>query len=202
MSLENEKLLIIQEIAFVKKLFLATVNLIPSFDITNPKILPYGLRPHTRSISWIAEQVITQQTKFNAKKLGIDDLDFNLPDTSLHDCIIEKDGMKYFVNVKMHKAIGRRNKNDISAVEKLFMQYSSKQDYRLIYACFGIKFDNLTLSFDKESVHVFSPQFISPIYVNPRNDKIQSYYEHLVEYRTREDFLKLLQEKSTSIMLG
>ncbi len=192
--------LIEDELEFVKEIFLATINLIPSFDITDSKILPYGLKAHTRSIAWIVEQVITQQAKFNAKKLGITDVDFNLPDTCLHDCVIEKDGKRYFVNVKTHNVAGKKNKNDISAVEKLHFQYVSNPNYRLIYACFGIKFENLTISFDKNYVHTFSPQFL-PVYVNPRNDKIQAFYHHEITHRTRNDFLLLLREKSKSIVL-
>jgi hypothetical protein len=192
--------LIKREMATVEKIFLGVVDKIPSFDITDTKILPYGLRAHTRSISWIVEQVITQQAKYNAKRLGIDDVEINLPDTCLHDCVIHKGSQRYFVNVKIHNADGRDNKNDISAVEKLYMQYRENKDYRLIYACFGIRFSNLTISFVKESVHIFSPQFL-PIYVNPRNDKIQAFYHHEPEYRSRTQFIQQLREKSRSIIL-
>lgn len=197
---ETETELINSEMAIVKSIFLSTISLIPSFNITDEKILPYGLKAHTRSVSWIAEQVVTQQTKFNAKKLKITDVDINLPDTCLHDCIIEIEHKRYFVNLKMHNVDGRKNKNDISAVEKLYMQYTANPNYRLIYATFGIKFENLKISFDLEAIHNFSPQFL-PIYVNPRNDKIQAYYHHEPIYRTREEFLKLLREKSRSIIL-
>lgn len=77
------------ELATMKDLFARVVQIIPSFDITNPDILPYGLKPHTRSVSWIAEQVIVQQAKYNRVALGIDDVDFSMPDTSLHDYIVE-----------------------------------------------------------------------------------------------------------------
>ena len=177
MSLKSEVNLIEAEMAIVKNIFTATVNFIPSFNITDGKILPYGLRAHTRSISWIVEQVITQQAKFHAPEIGITDVDFNMPDTCLHDCIIDVGENRYFVNVKIHNVAGKRNKNDISAVEKLYMQYVANPNYRLLYACFGIKFENLTISFDKQSVHTFSPQFL-PVYVNPRNDKIQAFYHH------------------------
>ncbi len=160
MSLKLEINQITQEMEIIKAVFTATVNLIPSFNITDEKILPYGLRAHTRSISWIVEQVITQQAKFHAKELGITDVDFNMPDTCLHDCIIDANDNRYFVNVKIHNVEGKKNKNDISAVEKLYMQYTTNPTYRLIYACFGIRFQNLTISFDKESVHTFSPQFL------------------------------------------
>ncbi len=200
MALKNEQNLILQELEIIKTVFTSTIKLIPSFNITDEKILPYGLRAHTRSISWIVEQVITQQAKFHAQELGITDVDFNMADTCLHDCIISVGENRYFVNVKIHNVDGKKNKNDISAVEKLYMQYNSNPNYRLIYACFGIRFQNLTISFDKESVHTFSPQFL-PIYVNPRNDKIQAFYHHTPIHRTRKDFLRLLRENSRSIIL-
>ena len=120
--------LIRQELSEMGTLFRKVIKIISSFDITNPKILPYGLKPHTRSVSWIVEQVITQQAKYNRKKLNIQDIDIDLPDTCLHDCVIKKDGKTYFVNIKITNAKGRQNKNDIAAVEKLYMQYNVKPD--------------------------------------------------------------------------
>jgi len=192
--------LIRQELSEMDTLFRKIIKIIPSFDITDPKVLPYGLKPHTRSVSWIVEQVITQQAKYNRKKLNIQDIDIDLPDTCLHDCVVKKAGKTYFVNIKITNAEGRRNKNDIAAVEKLYMQYNVKPDYRLIYAVFGFKFRNINISFVKDYVHLFSPQFL-PIYVNPRNDKIQAYYKAEPEERSRVDFLRLLRENSRSIAL-
>lgn len=197
----SEMELIENELMIVKEIFLATLNFIPSFNINDSKVLPYGLKAHTRSISWIVEQVITQQAKFNAPKIGIKNVDFDLPDTCLHDCVIETGENRYFVNVKIHNIKGKNNKNDISAVEKLYMQYTANPNYRLVYACFGIEFQNLTISFDKRYIHTFSPQFL-PIYVNPRNDKIQAFYHHNPIYRTRIDFLESLRQNSKSIILG
>ena len=193
--------LINAELATMKDLFARVVQIIPSFDITNPEILPYGLKPHTRSVSWIAEQVIVQQAKYNRIGLGIGDVDFSMPDTSLHDCVVEgASDEKYYVNIKITNARGRRNKNDIAAVEKLYMQYRANPGYRLIYAVFGFTFDNTTISFANDGIHTFSPQFL-PVYVNPRNDKIQAYYHAEPEERTRDEFLELLQTESRSIVL-
>lgn len=200
MALEDEVALITSEMSIVKDIFLKVVDILPSFNITDPKVLPYGLKAHTRSISWIVEQVITQQTKYHAKRLGLQDVEIDMPDTSLHDCVILRDGQRFFVNVKIHNADGRENKNDIAAVEKLYMQYNTNPNYRLIYAAFGVRFQNLTISFVKDYVHVFSPQFL-PIYVNPRNDKIQAFYHHQPIYRTRENFLQQLRDNSKSIVL-
>lgn len=193
--------LIRDELAEMKDFFERVVQIIPSFDIANPDILPYGLKPHTRSVSWIAEQVIVQQAKYNRRELLVEDVDFSMPDTSLHDCVVIKSGsQRYYVNIKITNLGGRRNKNDIAAVEKLYMQYRANPDYRLIYAVFGFNFSNTTISFVNESIHTFSPQFL-PMYVNPRNDKIQAYYHAAPEERTREEFLDLLQTQSRSIVL-
>jgi len=141
----NEIQKIEKELNFVKNNYLKLLTILPSFNITDKKILPYGLRAHTRSVSWLVEQVITQQTKYNAKKLGLDKVDFDFPDTSLHDCEIVVNNKSYFINVKIHNIEGKENKNDISAVEKLYFQYSVNKDYNLIYACFGIKFENILI---------------------------------------------------------
>lgn len=110
----------------------------------------------------------------------------DMPDTCLHDCII--------------KADDRENKNNIAAVEKLYMQYTTHPNYNIIYACLGIHFNNINISFDKKYLYVFSAQFL-PIYVNPRNDKIQATYLHNSIYRSRKQFLEELKNKSKSITL-
>lgn len=198
--MKNEIKNIEDDLEFVKSIYLKLLTILPSFNITDKKILPYGLKAHTRSVSWLVEQVITQQTKYNAKKLGVDKVNFDFPDTSLHDCEIIVDGKSYFVNVKIHNIEGKENKNDISAVEKLYFQYNVNKNYALIYACFGIKFENIKISFVKDYLEIFSPQFL-PIYINPRNDKIQATYRHDKVYRTREEFLKMLKQESKSIIL-
>lgn len=198
--MNNEIKKIKKDLEFIKNIYLKLLLILPNFDITNSKILPYGLKAHTRSVSWLVEQVITQQTKYNAKKLGVDEVNFDFPDTSLHDCEIIVNGKNYFVNVKIHNIEGKENKNDISAVEKLYFQYSVNKNYALIYACFGIKFENIKINFVKDYLEIFSPQFL-PIYVNPRNDKIQAAYRHNKVYRTRKEFLRTLQGESKSIIL-
>ena len=184
----------------VRELFEKVVRIIPEFNITDPKILPYGLKPHTRSVSWIVEQVITQQTKYNAKQLDLKEVDIDLPDTALHDCIIRTTTKRFYVNIKITNISGKANKNDISAVEKLYVQYMANPDYQLIFAVLGFRFQNTKISLSSDYIHTFSPQFL-PIYINPRNDKIQAYYKAEPQYRTRGSFLQALKEKSTSIIL-
>ncbi|MEK7124246.1 MAG: hypothetical protein AAB877_00985 [Patescibacteria group bacterium] len=192
---------IIDDIKYIESVFKNLLNILPSFNVTDEKILPYGLKPHTRSVSWLVEQVIVQQTKYNANKLKLTDVNFNFSDTSLHDCEIQSNNKKYYINVKIHNIDGKENKNDISAVEKMYFQYTANPEYNLIYACFGISFENVTVHFDKNYMVIFSPQFM-PIYINSRNDKIQAQYKHEIQLRTRKEFLNLLKKNSKSIILS
>ncbi len=200
MKIKKETQNIMTDLDFIREMYLKLLNILPSFDVTDRKVLPYGLKAHTRSVSWLVEQVIVQQTKFRAKDLGIVDVNFNLPDTCLHDCEIIVGDKKYFVNVKIHNTDGKENKNDIAAVEKLYFQYSANNEYNLIYACFGIKFQDIKISFIKDYLEIFSPQFL-PIYINPRNDKIQALYNHKPIIRSRKKFMDLLRVGSRSIVL-
>lgn len=191
---------IIKDIEFIERIYKKLITILPSFNVTDKNILPYGLKPHTRSVSWLVEQVITQQTKYRVKQLKVDNVNIDMPDTCLHDCEIKVGKKTYYVNVKIHNVAMRENKNDIAAVEKLYMQYATNHSYNLIYACFGISFKNINIKFDQNYLCLFSPQFL-PIYVNPRNDKIQAYYHHKPVYRTRASFLALLRANSKSIIL-
>lgn len=200
MALDKKIGEIVSDMDFIRSVYLKLLEILPSFNVTDRKILPYGLKAHTRSVSWLVEQVIVQQTKFRAKDLGITNVNFDLPDTCLHDCEIIVGNKKYFINVKIHNTNGKENKNDIAAVEKLYFQYSSNNEYNLIYACFGIKFQDIKISFSKNYLEIFSPQFL-PIYINPRNDKVQALYNHKPIIRSRNKFINLLRTGSKSIVL-
>ena len=202
MGAVSEINLINRELREMQNFFGKVVQIIPKFRLTSRKILPYGLKPHTRSVSWIVEQVIAQQAKYNRRTLGVNDVEIDLPDTCLHDCeVVKNSRKKYYVNIKITNVKIRPSKSDIAAVEKLYMQYKANPNYRLIYVVFGFSFSNITVSLDRSAVHVFSPQFL-PVYVNPRNDKLQAHYKSARQVRSRSEFLNLLQKESRSIVLA
>ena len=91
--MNNEVELINKELECVKNIFNDLLKILPSFNIADEKILPYGLKPHTRSISWITEQVIVQQMKYNASQLNLQDVKYDMPDACLHNCEIYKGGV-------------------------------------------------------------------------------------------------------------
>lgn len=50
---------IVENMDFIKSIYKKLLIMLPSFNITDKNILPYGLKPHTRFVSWLVEQVIT-----------------------------------------------------------------------------------------------------------------------------------------------
>jgi hypothetical protein len=189
-----------ENLEFIQNLCLKVINNISTFEVACEAALPYGLKPHTRSVSWLVEQVLVQRFKHDAEKMKIGKVDYDLPDTALHDLIIHVGDKNLPINIKTHQVQKKQNKNDISAVEKLYKAYVNDPAYNLYYAAFGIEFVGRNIQFVRDSVHCFSPQFM-PIYVNPRNDKIQAYYQHEVTMRSRKQFLAELSAASTSIKL-
>lgn len=198
--MDLQQTVLLRDINYIQSIYRKLIEILPSFDVTSKNILPYGLKPHTRSISWLVEQVVTQQSKFHAKELGIVGVDFDMPDTCLHDCVL-KGEKNYFLNIKTHNTDGKENKNDIAAVEKIYMQYAANRDYNIIYVCLGVYFRDIHITFAPDYLEVFTAQFL-PVYVNPRNDKIQAFYKHTPVYRTRKAFLETLKNNSKSIALN
>jgi len=194
--MENENK-IKEVIKFLDTAFTKLVRDIEKFEIVGKKLLPFGFKPHTRSISWIAEQAILQQAKIKAKELGFKDVIFSKHDTDVFDCIIiDKSNRRIFVNVKITNIDGRHNKNDLSAAERLYGFLVDNDDLGLFYVVLGIKFDNTKVEFSKNQIFVFNPISLPEIYVNPKNAKLQAYYDAKPVARTKKEFLDLLYKAS------
>jgi hypothetical protein len=200
LKMDSQVSQVLANLSRIQDLCVSLVENVSSFEVANVKALPYGLKPHTRSVAWLVEQVVVQRLKLDAPRMGVREVDYDLPDTALHDLTIRLGNDILYINLKAHQSEKKANKNDISAVEKLYDAYVQDENYNLYYAAFGIKFSERSVVFLKDAVHCFSPQFL-PIYVNPRNDKIQAFYHHEPIIRSRRDFLKELSVASKSIQL-
>lgn len=200
MTKDSEIKKISEDLELVQHIFSAVVQDIPSFEVGSESALPYGLKPHTRSVSWLVEQVLVQKVKVMSTDLGLSYVNYELPDTELHDLEIRVGDRQLFINVKCHQAEKKANKNDISAVVKLHKRYVEDKNYDLIYVAVGIKFEDRSVVFMSDHVNCFSPQFL-PIYVNPTNDKIQAFYNHEPQVRSRSEFLRILRESSKTLKL-
>jgi hypothetical protein len=197
MSKKEAKEQIKDIIKFLSTAFTKLVEEIKEFEVARDGLLPFGFKPHTRSISWIAEQVVLQQAKIKAKKLGFKDIIFSKQDTDVFDCIIiDNSSRKIFVNVKVTNIEGRHNKNDISAAEKLYNFLVNSDELGLFYVVLGIKFENTKVKFIKDQIFTFNPICLPDIYVNPKNAKLQAYYDAEPVKRTKKEFLELLYKAS------
>jgi hypothetical protein len=182
---------VVSDISFIENLFTTVLQDLHPFEVVDSTLLPYGLKSNTRSVSWIAEQIISQQVKSNASTLGLTDVDLNSFDTDLHNNVITVGSKDYYINIKIRDLDKAPNSSDIAAVKKLYDQYVNNPDYDIIYVCFGIRFSGNFVIFDEEYLRVFSPQFL-PIRINRSINKLQANYDHDPVYRTRAEFLRLL----------
>jgi len=183
----------------VKYAFDIVTKKVPQFEVLNKKYLPEGLKPHTRSICWLAEQVILQNTRKNEKELGI--IDFHYPKSDIEvwdvkfafrDLFPEKE---IFINVKVTDITKPTRKNDIASVKKLLNFYSINKNPLLLYAVFKIEFENNIIKLKPNPIaknYIWMDKFV----VNPRNEHVQAYYDCGVIKRSEEDFLDLLKKKA------
>lgn len=182
----------------VEKTFESLIKKVPQFEVTSQKYLPEGLKPHTRSICWIAEQVILQNTKKYEKEFKIFDFQYPPSDIAVWDVKFSFKDLfpkeKVFINVKVTDITRPVRKNDIASVKKLLNFYLENKNPLLLYVVFKIKFENIIIKFKNHPVvrNYIWLDFI----VNPRNEHVQAYYECVVVERTEEEFLELLKKKA------
>lgn len=184
----------------VEQTFESLIVKVPHFEVLNKKYLPDGLKPHTRSICWLAEQVILQNTKKHKKKFGIIKFHYPPSDISAWDVKFSFKDLcakeEIFINIKVTDITRPIRKNDIASVKKLLAFYSKYDNPLLLYAVFKIKFDNTIIRFKKHPIIRNYTWMDNKFVVNPRNEHVQSYYECSTVERTEKEFLKLLKKKA------
>jgi hypothetical protein len=187
-------------INYIKKLISLSnqiVDEIPSFDVIHPKeLIPYGLKPHTRSISWLAESVVCQNIKKNITKYSLSFFEEPQTDIGVWDFKLKfKDfGDLIYVNFKVTNVEANRQHNDMSSIKKLINFFQDDKKKNLFYLIFPIKFENNKINFVKNfkcGEYIKMKDF----YLNPRNEHIQAYYDVVSVDRTYDEFLSILMDK-------
>lgn len=173
----------------LKYSFLFWAKKIKKFQILSKKLIPDGLKPHTRSISWLAEQVLVQTAKYSVLR-KISKVVPASSDINLYDCKIILNGHPVLVNVKVTQ--GSDNKNDLNQAVRLYELFKKQPHSRLFYVILKIKFKNNFIYFLDESPTVIFAPWIADIYVNPKNGHLQANYYHSPKKRTTKEFVKIL----------
>jgi len=169
------------------------------FEVLKKKYLPEGLKPHTRSICWLAEQVILQNVKKLNSEFGLSDFEYPDSDISPWDAkfkiskiLPNKD---IFINIKVTDSTKPICKNDIGSVKTLLNFYHQNKSPLLYFIVIRLKFENNVIRFVRPVTVRYYP-WIKNFVVNPRNEHIQSIYEVDVEERSIDEFLEILKKKA------
>ncbi len=174
-------------------------NIIPSFEVLRKEYIPYGLKPHTRSICWLAEQVILQNVKKNLHRLEAAEYSDPISDISPWDAKLKLrtilNDEDIFINIKVTDHSKPIRKNDIASVKTLLNFYRHNINSLLFYVVIKLRFNDNKIDFIGPPVVRYYP-WIKDFVVNPRNEHIQSIYEVENEVRSTEEFIRLLKTKA------
>lgn len=175
------------------------------FQLLSREVAPEGVKPIARSVSWLIQQVITQNLKRYSQELGFSSIEVpqtkSLTNETYNDIEIwdtavsfPKDPNKYYVNIKTCSSSNSRiNKDDISKADKIVDWYRNNPDGIMLLLGVVVDFRENSLGFTGE-VWVANYAWIPDIYVNPRNNNLQSSnYKHTSVRRTNEDFVTELR---------
>lgn len=195
----NRAIIVRRAMSEVERIFGRLVQLVPTFKVLDEAIVPEGLKPHTRSICWLMEQVILQNTKLNAAKWGLKDFEYPPSDISVWDAkfrLVRVPEAGYvFVNVKVGNAAKPSRKNDMGSVKALLNFYESEHDPFLLCAIFKFRFSNVHIVFEGSPL-VKNYTWIDEFVVNPRNEHLQAFYECGQTVRTTREFTAEIVRKA------
>jgi hypothetical protein len=174
----------------VQDIFRDLVTMIPHFDILSPDVLPYGLRHHTRSVCWLAEQVIVQNAQKNKDKLGISRIIDPVSDLGVWDFAMDLEGVKerLYINIKITDASKPRRQNDMSSIKKLLTFLRADPQSHLMYLIFPFNFQGNGVKFNK-NVNCGYYSKMSEFVLNIRNQHLQAYYDVAQTNRTNGEFI-------------
>ena len=171
-----------------------------SFEVIHPESkIPLGFKKHTRSISWLAEQVISQHLKVNYKKYDIEKFEISETDISVFDFKIKfKDiGEILYVNSKITWINQKRQKNDMSSIKKLYKFYEENKNAKLFYLIFPFDYFGSKDNKIKFLNNIICGEYnkMRDFYLNPRNEHLQAYYDVENIERSNDEFLEIINFK-------
>ena len=185
--------------AELESVFSSLIKDVPSFEVLNKDVLPYGLKQHTRSICWLAEQVILQNVKKRQKEYNI--VSYTDPDSDISAwdaCLsLKKCEAPSYINIKVSDVTRPVRRNDIASVQKLISFYQENPNALLFYVVIMLEFEGNRIHFRKKPIVRYYP-WIGDFVVNSRNHHIQSIYETPIVERTIPEFLELVKTRASA----
>ena len=171
-----------------------------SFEVINPESkIPLGFKKHTRSISWLAEQVISQHLMVNKKKYDLEKFEISETDISVFDFKIKFKDFKdiIYVNSKITWAQQKKQRNDMSSIKKLYTFYKENKNAKLFYLIFAFDYFGSKNNEIKFLDNIICGEYIKmrDFYLNPRNEHLQAYYDVENIERSYDEFLEIIKLK-------
>ena len=164
------------------------------FRILDEGLVPEGLKPIARSISWLMEQITVQNLRRYKDEFGIEEVNDPPHGLTQYDCVIKmkSDDRDYYLNVKTSLTITKSGgKFDISKARKLIQFYQGNPNLVLLVAIIKVDLDNIWVRF--KDVIFFNVAWIPDIYYNRANHNLQSRSNGTQTFRTNEKFVSELE---------
>jgi hypothetical protein len=182
------------DMSVLKQGFNTIIRKIDCFSILDKELVPEGLKPHTRSISWLVEQIVVQQTRKHLRLTEFEKVVASKSDVEQYDCKVNIKGNETLVNLKVTDVTKHNGRNDINKAYKLYQIFKTNPKTRLYYVILKISFENVIVHFANEPPIVFYVPWVKEVYVNPSNHHLQaSYYGQTI--RTTKEFVDLIDKE-------
>ncbi len=183
-------------IANVKKAIECALSDIDSFEILDQSLVPQGLKPIARSISWLVEQIVVQNLRKGGSACGISSVTDPPHDLTQYDCVLKLvgDTVPYHLNVKTSlTTTNASGRFDVSKAPKLVELYGSNHDLALLVAILKVEMVGVTVTF--KDLIVFNVAWTSDIYYNRANHNLQATGDGRQTRRTNSEFVEELKSK-------
>jgi hypothetical protein len=172
---------------------------IGNFKILDENLVPEGLKPIARSISWLMDQITVQNLRRYKDDCGIEEVDDPPHGLTQYDCVVRmrNDNRKYYLNVKTSLEITELGgRFDISKARRLIQIYRESPDLVLLVCIIRVDLDNVWVRF--KSAIVFNVAWIPEIYYNRANHNLQSSCNGTQTFRTNGKFIRELERQMKS----
>lgn len=183
-------------IASTKNAIECVFRKVGEFKILDENLVPYGLKPIARSISWLVEQIIVQNLKRYKEDCGFVDVQDPPHGLTQYDCILtlKDNDMKCHVNIKTSLTMTDDTGNfDISKADKLIKLYEQIPDIILLIAIAKVSIKGVSVKFAEPVV--FNVAWVPTIYYNRANHNLQSNASGPQKPRSNAEFVKELKHK-------
>jgi len=185
-----------KEIELLKQSMNCVFSKISQIQLLDDKVVPEGLKPIARSISWIMEQVIVQNLRMYGMKCNIENVIDPPHNLTQYDCIIKLNGneREFYVNLKTSlTSTSHSSKFDISKAPKLIQFYNDNPDITLLGAVVKVEFEKLTIKI--KDLIIFNVAWTPDVYYNRANHNLQSKCDGAFIQRTNKEFVSILENK-------